>query len=299
VPTVSVVVVSYNAHEALRSCLNAVVATGHEIVVIDNASFDGSADMVRAEFPAAQLVAMDKNMGFGAAVNAGLRRTDSRYVLVLNGDAWPLAGALDRLLACGERASQTALLGPRLIDADGRPERSAIRPPRRGAALAFWTAFPGMVSAGYTIWRRLLGVRRKDAVREGEFLRGAAFLIRREAAEQVGGFDESFFMFNEEADLCLRLRRAGWKVEFVPSATFVHIGGASTQTAPEKMYREQIRSQLRFIAKHGGLERAASARRLLIFALRLRSWTGGGARARSAAAWLASAGPEDILRPPA
>jgi N-acetylglucosaminyl-diphospho-decaprenol L-rhamnosyltransferase len=296
-PTVSVVVVSYNARGALRACLNAVARDGHEVVVIDNASSDGSADLVRTEFPAARLVEMDKNAGFGAAVNAGLQTTDGRYVLILNPDAWPLDGALERLIVRAERVASTALLGPRLVDAQGTPQRSIIRQPQGVSALVFWTVFPGVVSSAYATWRRLLGFIGGEAIREGEFLVGAALLLRRAAVEQVGGFDESFFMFNEEADLCLRLQRAGWRIEFVPSATFVHIGGASTRIAPEQMYREQIRSHLRFFAKHRSMRKAALARRLLIVALRLRSFTGGGTSARSAAAWLASAGPEELLRP--
>jgi GT2 family glycosyltransferase len=295
-PTVSVVVISYNAREVLRSCLNVVTATGHEVAVIDNASSDGSPELIKTEFPSVRLTALDTNVGFGAGANTGVRTTQGEYILILNPDAWPLAGAVDHLVDRAERAPRTALLGPQLVDARGVPQRSVIRQPQGGAALALWTVFPDVVSNAYVLWRRL-GLPSTKEVRDGEFLMGAALLLRRVAIEQVGGFDESFFMFNEEADLCFRLRRAGWQVEFVPAATFVHLGGMSTRTAPEEMYREQIRSHLRFLAKHGSMDRAAVARRLLVFSLRLRALTGGGSRERTAAAWLASTDPEELLRP--
>jgi GT2 family glycosyltransferase len=292
--SLSVVVVSYNARDLLRSCLNAVAPLGHEVVVVDNASSDGSAELVREEFPGARLVAMQENVGFGAGVNAGMRATGSRYVLVLNPDAWPVDGGIDRLLEHAERAPGAALLGPRLIDPDGKAQRSTIRPP--GAfALALWIAFPRLVSGAYGIARRITGSGQREQVREGEFLMGAVLLLRREAVEQIGGFDEAFFMFNEEVDLCFRLRNAGWQIEFVPSATFVHVGGASTKTAPDQMYRELLRSHLRFLAKHRGLREAEMARRLLILALRSRAVFTGSAQERAAAAWLSSGGKKELL----
>jgi len=294
--SLSVVVVSYNARDLLRSCLSAVAPLGHELVVVDNASSDGSAELVREEFPVARLVAMQDNVGFGAGVNAGMRVTGSHYVLVLNPDAWPVGGAIDRLLEHAGRVPRAALLGPRLIDAHGKAQRSAIRPP--GAfALAFWIAFPRLFSGAYGIARRLTGSGGREKVREGEFLMGAVLLLRRKAVEQIGGFDEAFFMFNEEVDLCFRLRNAGWQVELVPSATFVHVGGASTQTVPDQMYRELLRSHLRFLAKHRGMREAELARRLLILALRFRAVFTGGVRERAAAAWLASSGKEELLAP--
>jgi len=121
-------------------------------------------------------------------------------------------------------------------------------------------------------------------------------LDRREAFDEIDRFDESSFMFNEDVDLCFRLRRAGWETAIVPSATFVHIGGGSTRSAPDEMYREQLRAHLRLRAKCGSVREAASARRRLVAALRIRGAIAGGARERSAAAWFAAASMDELLR---
>jgi GT2 family glycosyltransferase len=127
---------------------------------------------------------------------------------------------------------------------------------------------------------------------------GAVLLVRREAIAQVGGFDERFFMFSEETDLCFRMRQAGWTVEFYPEAEFVHVGGASTRVEWGRMYREQLRGHLLFLAKHQSLYRAEQARRLLVRALRLRALLFRGERSatyRQAAAWLASGNAKALI----
>ena len=128
------------------------------------------------------------------------------------------------------------------------------------------------------------------------FLVGTALLLRRQAVEEVGGFDERFFMFNEEIDLCWRLQHAGWQVELCPDATFEHVGGASSGSAWPALYREQLRGHLLFVAKHSGLRRAELARRVLLASTRVRSHAGGGEAAREAAAWLASGDIRALVR---
>jgi len=138
-----------------------------------------------------------------------------------------------------------------------------------------------------------------DRPAEAEFLMGAVLLLRRAAVEEAGGFDEDFFMFSEEVDLCYRLREAGWKVVFTPDAEFVHVGGASTRLAWGPLFREQLRGHLRFLAKHRGSREAERARRLLLASMRLRSVAFRGERGaayRQAAAWLASGDAEALLQ---
>jgi N-acetylglucosaminyl-diphospho-decaprenol L-rhamnosyltransferase len=137
-----------------------------------------------------------------------------------------------------------------------------------------------------------------DSVRDSEFLVGAVLLVRRQAFEDVGGFDPSFFMFNEEVDLCYRLRHRGWRVVFFPGAEFFHLGGASTRLDWNRMYREQLRSHLRFLTKHYGPRHADRGRRLLLCAMRLRSLVFRGDRrllSREAAAWLAGGDTATLL----
>ncbi len=172
--------------------------------------------------------------------------------------------------------------------------------PRGAISLAAWAAFPSAVSRAYRAWQRLGGRRRGAGVApatsvhvaEPQFVSGAVLLLRRTALDQVGLFDESFFMYSEETDLCRRMQRAGWGVAVVEEAAFVHAGGGSTKRQPDGMYGEQLLSYLRFFAKHHGPRRAERARRLLAAALLLRAaLTFGDARPRGrrAARQLASA----------
>lgn len=289
--SVSVVVVSYNGRRVLGSCLDAVAASGREIVVVDNASPDGSAAFVRTHYPAVELIALDRNLGYGAAANIGIPATAGRYVLLLNADAWPVGDAIDRLIESAEAAPRAGLLGPRLVGGDGAPRRSVIRQPGR-LGLPLWTLFPRLGTGGYGAWRRLGSV---EEVRRSEFVIGAALLLRREALAEVGGFDERFFMYNEDVDLCVRLRHAGWQARIVPSATFVHLGGVSSRPIQDEMYRELLRSHLGFRAKYGSARDADTTRRLLVAALRLRAAAGGGEADRRAADWLAASETAELL----
>jgi N-acetylglucosaminyl-diphospho-decaprenol L-rhamnosyltransferase len=292
---VSVVVVTYNALPWIERCLESVRA--HETIVVDHGSTDGTLELVRRRFPQARLIE-EGNTGLGAGSNTGMRVASGDYFLLLNSDAWAVGDAVDRLVAFAEEHPEAAIVGPKLLNADGSLQRSV-----RG--------FP-------TIWRltteyfflRKLGPRtqalnafyasrfRHDEVREAEFLMGACLLVRREAADTVGLFDEDFFMFSEETDWCYRFRQAGWKVLFFPGAEFVHVGGASTSQNWGPMYREQLRGHLRFLAKHQGPREAERARRLLLASMRMRAVLFQGDRGRTsreAARWLASGRAQELL----
>jgi N-acetylglucosaminyl-diphospho-decaprenol L-rhamnosyltransferase len=282
---VTVVVVSYNARDSLRTCLNA-LGGAESVIVVDNASTDGSVEVVR-EFAGVRLIALDENLGFGSAANIGLRSSRSTYVLLLNCDAWPLGDAITGLVEAAEKEPRAALFGPRLVDATGRTQRSVIRHPGPLALLS-WMLLPRVISSAYGAWRRDARADEVRAVNPPEFLQGAVLLIRRCPVEKLGGFDERFFMFNEDVDLCFRLRQAGWGVLFVPSETFVHVGGVSTAASPDDMTREHHRSLMALTAKHGSLHRADLVRRLLVFVLSVRSLRRGREDDRRTARWLAS-----------
>jgi len=285
----SIIVVSYNAREYLERCLETV--GGYEVVVVDSGSTDGSRELVRERFPEVRLVELAANRGFGAGANEGMRVSSGRWFLLLNSDAWPVGDAIGELVAFGDRHPDIGVAGPRLLNPDGSLQRSV-----RG--------FPTVwrLATEYFFLRKLApGTRALNAfyaanfdhqkVRKAEFLMGAVLLLRREAIAQVGGFDERFFMFSEETDLCYRMRKAGWTVEFYPEAEFVHVGSASTRPEWGRMYREQLRGHLLFLAKHQSLYRAEQARKMLLQALRLRALLFRGERARTyrqAADWLAS-----------
>jgi N-acetylglucosaminyl-diphospho-decaprenol L-rhamnosyltransferase len=292
---VSVVVVTYNALPWLERCLGSV--RGYETIVVDHGSTDGTLELVRERFPDARLIEQE-NRGLGGGSNAGMRVASGDYFLLLNSDAWALGDAVERLVLFAEDNPTAAVVGPKLLNPDGSLQRTV-----RG--------FPTVwrLSTEYFFLRKLAPRTRAlnafygsrfdhDDVREAEFLMGACLLVRRQAADTVGLFDEDFFMFSEETDWLYRFRQAGWKVLFYPGAEFVHVGGATTSQNWGPMYREQLRGHLRFLAKHGSERDAERARRLLLASMRLRSVAFRGPRrktSREAARWLSRGSARDLL----
>ena len=295
----SIIVVSYNARDYLERCLGSVAGRGYEVIVVDNASTDGSAELVRGRFPDVRLIELPENRGFGAGNNAGMRVASGRWFLLLNSDAWPVGNAVEELVAFGDRHPGIGIAGPRLRSTNGSLQRS-VRGFPTVWRLATEYFFLRKLAPGTMALNGLYGANfDHETVKKAEYLMGAVLLLRREAIAQVGGFDERFFMFSEEVDLCYRMRRAGWTVEFYPEAEFVHVGGASTRLEWDRMYREQLRGHLLFLAKHRSLYRAEKARKMLVRALRLRALLFRGERGETysqAADWLASGNAKALLQ---
>jgi GT2 family glycosyltransferase len=188
----------------------------------------------------------------------------------MNGDAWPQQEAVERLVAFAKSDPQAGVVGPRLVHPDG-----TLQPSVRGFPTLWRLATEYLFLRWLAPRSRLLNAFYGSGFdhstrRDAEFLVGAVLLVRGEALDEIGGFDERFFMFNEEVDLCYRVRAAGWGVVFWPGAEFVHVGGASTASAWPEMYREQLRSHLRFLDKHMGLKEAERGRNLIALAMTLR-----------------------------
>jgi N-acetylglucosaminyl-diphospho-decaprenol L-rhamnosyltransferase len=278
---ISVVVISYNSRADLERSLPAVAGPGRQVIVVDNASTDESCAFVRDRFPEVQLLELNENLGYGAACNEGLRAASAPLVLLLNPDAWPVGDGIERLAACATVRPRLGAVAPQLHSPDGREQQTFVGLPTR-----WWTGRPALTSAPSRFFRpRLrLGPRRG-------FLVGAVLLLRREAVEEIGGFDPSFFMFYEEVDLCWRLQHGGWSIDVCREAEFVHIGGTSTRRDWARMYREQLRGHLLFLAKHQGLATAEQARRYLRWVLRARMLARWGEQRRAyreAVLWLSS-----------
>ncbi|MGH3077623.1 MAG: glycosyltransferase family 2 protein [Gaiellaceae bacterium] len=288
----AVVVVTYDGLSWIEQCLESV--RGAQVVVVDNGSRDGTVALVRERFPEVRVVESE-NRGLGAGWNIGIRETASRYVLLLNADAWLLGDALTRLVAFADEHPRAAVVGPRLLYPDGTLQRSV-----RG--------FPTLwrLATEYFFLRRLgphtsalnafyAGGFDHDEVRDAEFVMGACMLVRREAIDAVGPLDEDFFLFSEETDWCYRFRQAGWEVLFFPGAECVHVGGAAHGG---RLYRENLLGHLRFLRKHDGARAAERARVLLLAALRLRGTLFRGERGRvyrETAVWLASGSAAELL----
>jgi GT2 family glycosyltransferase len=296
-PRVSAIVVSFNSRAYLERCLGSVLGAVDDVVVVDSASSDGSGELVRERFPSVRIIELQENRGFGAAMNVGVEATDGDYLLLLNPDAWATDGAVATLVECAEGDVLAGIVGPRLSNPGGTLQRSVrgYPTPWRLATEYFflrWLAprsrlFNSFYGAGFD----------HGSTANVEFLVGAALLVRRSAFDEIGGFDPDFFMFNEEVDLSYRMKHAGRRILFCPEAEFAHVGGASTTPVWDSMYREQLRSHLRFLNKHHDQVVAERMRKVLVWAMRLRALVFRGERrrlSRATARWLASA-PASVL----
>jgi GT2 family glycosyltransferase len=289
---VACVVVTYDALPWIEQCLASVA--GAPTVVVDNGSSDGTRDVVRERFPAVRLVEAE-NRGLAAGWNRGIAETDAEHVLVLNADAWLVEDALDRLVALADATPRAAVVAPRLLDPDGTLQRSV-----RG----FPT--PWRLATEYLYLRKLAPRSRvlnafygagfdHDSTRAVEWVMGACFLVRRSAYDDVGPFDERFFLFSEEVDWMRRATDARWSIVFTPDARCVHVGGAAHGG---RMLRENVRGQLLYLTLHGRPGDAERARLVMRAALvaRGRLYRGErGAVYRAAARWLGSGDVEALL----
>jgi GT2 family glycosyltransferase len=262
----AVVIVSWNVRELLRACLTSVGASTlpTHTVVVDNASADASADMVRTEFPDVTLVAAAENLGFTRGNNEGLRvlgllgEADSRRppqpspVLLLNPDAELLPGALETLVAYLAEHPKVGAVGPLLLNSDGSIQSSRRRFPTLLTVLAESTPLEWHWPGNPWARRYRMADVPPDSAGPVDWVTGAAMLVRGEVLAALGGFDEGFFMYSEEVDLCRRMLSAGWQVHFVPGARVLHHEGQSSgQVAPQRHLYFQ-RSRVRYMRKHHG-----------------------------------------------
>lgn len=260
---ISAIVVSHDSERVLPRCLGSLAEAagrGLEVVVVDSGSSDASPDLVRARFGFARVLELRENVGFGAAVNRGVAASTGESLLLLNPDAWPEDDALDRLAAALAADPRLGLVAPRLHYPDGRPQ--FVWAPDRGVAGEALQKARNPHEARRWSHRplerllRLLGPG---------WLTVACALLRRQAFEQVGGFDERYFLYFEDVDLGMRLRRAGWRAAVVEGARACHLGGGGEPLSEDAMLHYR-RSQLRYYRQH----RPAWEARVLLWRLRRR-----------------------------
>jgi hypothetical protein len=254
-PGVAIIIVSYNVRDHLARCLESLAARPpdgpHEIVVVDNASSDGSAAMVRERWPGVRLLALDRNIGFAAANNAGIgitRAAGSPLLLLLNSDTIVRGGAIDVLVDRLTATPDAAVAGPRLVDAAGAPELS-FGPMVRPFSELRQKTLVRLHERGWSIARRLIR-RLTSRERFADWVTGACLLVWRTDAEAVGLLDERYFMYLEDVDFCAAIRARGRRVLFTPAAELVHLRGRSRAAAPAAVEAAYRRSQLAFYEKH-------------------------------------------------
>lgn len=245
------IIVNWNAGNWLRQCLESLLQQkGHEeleIIVVDNASTDSSTDMVKNNFPMVRLIEVNRNLGFAAANNIGIKASRGEYLCFINPDVVVQNGCIGNLLAFMETHSEVGLVGPRLLNGDLTLQES-------------WSSYPTIWSVlRYSLGvERLLGRRdtrgaRKESDWESvEVLFGAFWLGRRKAVLEVGPLDERFFMYLEDVDWCRRFAAKGWKIAYVPVAEAIHYGGRSASQASKKTFLEFQRSRMLYFQKHYG-----------------------------------------------
>jgi N-acetylglucosaminyl-diphospho-decaprenol L-rhamnosyltransferase len=248
----AIVIVSFNAREDLDRTLASLhdapsVATT-EVVVVDNASRDGSAAMVRERWPDVSLIEAGGNLGFSRANNIGIRATRSEFILLLNSDTIVPAGAIDALLAELRAHPEAAVLGPRLLDKEGRLEISfgrMIGPFTELGQKAMGSLYDHDVALAHR-WVR----RRASREREVDWVSGACLLVRRADADAAGLLDERFFLYTEDVDFCASVRALGRTVRYTPEIEIVHARGRSRRHDPRAAVAAYRRSQLAFYVKH-------------------------------------------------
>jgi N-acetylglucosaminyl-diphospho-decaprenol L-rhamnosyltransferase len=260
----SVIIVSYNTSRLLQDCLESLVnnACSHdlEIFVVDNASADDSVAMVREHFPQVKLIANQKNMGFAAANNQVYKEFTGRYLILLNPDARVQPGAIDCAVEFMEGHPEVGICGGRLLNANGQLEPSARRFPNSLFKFLIISGLSDKFSASKFFSQADYKYFDHRSAIEVEWVPGTFSLIRRDMLEEIGLFDERFYLYYEETDLCLRARRAGWKVYFFPGAEVIHIGGASSKTRKDmqldlggaQLLKFRMRSELLYFRKNFG-----------------------------------------------
>ena len=257
---ISVVVLNYRTPDqtvrAIESIAHAIHDIDIEIIVVDNASGDGSSDAIRKSLPSARVIELHDNMGFSAGMNAGVREAHGDYVLLLNSDVEAMPESLAELLGYIRANPHVGLCAPLLVDANEKPTRTLLVQP------TLWrTLVPALGKLRYKQWRRRIGSEPLDV----EATEGAALLVSRSAMEKAGLLDEEFFFYHEIVEWCMRIRDAGFRVVIVPSASMKHLCGGSSGGVWLPARIELKRSEYQLLAKRlGGVVRCVAIARDVI-----------------------------------
>jgi N-acetylglucosaminyl-diphospho-decaprenol L-rhamnosyltransferase len=293
---VSVVIVSYRSRESLALCLPSLercrARVPLEVIVVDNASGDGTAEWVRAEHGWVELISSDSNEGFARGVACGARRARGGLLLLLNPDCEVTPEALERLLQESEQNPQLAAVAPALQDGAGRPTRSCGRFPTLWSLVCDHLGLAGWLPRTAWFGGYKYGERPVETLQAVDWASGAALLIPRAAWERVGEFDRDIFMYMEDVDWCRRAATLGLGVRRVPEAVFVHHGQRSSVQVPHETYLHNLRARVHYFQKHHSRRAAGAARAILRTSL-VAKWAvaaarGGRARARVYALGLAA-----------
>jgi len=276
---VSVVIVNWNTRRLLRNCIRSIYENvnglKYEILVVDNGSSDGSADMVKRTFTGVKLIVNKENRGFATANNQGILAAQGRYVLLLNSDTEVLPDCFEKAVDFADSHSNSAVVGCRVLNPD-----KSLQP----TCFMFPSVFNMALSVSYLykllprssfFSRESMGQWDRQDIREVDVVTGCFMLVRAQAIREVGRMDERFFMYAEETDWCYRFKQAGWSIMFTPDCEIIHLGGQSSGKIRSEMLIQLRLSILKFIDKHHGRlkYKVACFLTIVFFAVRLPVWS--------------------------
>jgi GT2 family glycosyltransferase len=248
----SIIIVSWNTEKLLDSCLQSIYnnpfSGEYEIWLVDNASSDGSVEMVKTKYPTVKLIENQNNPGFAGGNNQAIRLSKGKYVLLLNPDTEVKPEALNKMVSFLEGCVKAGAAGAKLVSPDGSMQHSCH--PSLTLPREMWRLFHLDKLRSFGMYD--MHQWDKNMPRQVDVLQGAALLLRKSALDQVGLMDEDYFMYTEEVDLCYRLKKGGWQLWWVPEAEVLHYGGQSTKLVKEKMFLTLYESRLKFFRKHHG-----------------------------------------------
>lgn len=276
---VSVVVVNWNTQDILRDCLRSIYEQGGEIdlevIVVDNASTDGSVEMVKKDFPQITLIENSQNRGFAAANNQGIAISKERYVLLLNSDTVVLDNAIAKTAAFADSHPEAAVVGCRVLNPDRTLQPTCFMFPSILNMLLSSTYLYKLFPKSKFFGRERMTWWNRNDIREVDVVTGCFMLVRQDAIKKVGSMDEQFFMYGEETDWCYRFKQAGWKILFTPFAEIIHLGGQSAKKKAVTMIVQIRKSILQFMKKHHGplVYRTACLLIISFLAVRLPIWS--------------------------
>lgn len=273
-PDVSIIIVNWNTRQLLADCINDIKSYTHdltyEIIVVDNASSDGSQEMVRTTFPDVHLIANTENVGFARANNQAIRGSRGRYVLLLNSDAFVRDQTIAQTVAFMDAHPDAGMVGCKLRYADGRLQPSCTTFPTLFTELLIATQLERLFPKS-----RLFGTYRMtywnfNDIRKVDVIMGAYMLVRATAIEQLGMLDESYFMYSEEVDWCYRFKQNGWKVYFYPYVEAIHLWGGSSKPVRVEMLIQLYLSRVAFFRRYYGTTSANLLKLIVGFSCLLR-----------------------------
>jgi GT2 family glycosyltransferase/peptidoglycan/xylan/chitin deacetylase (PgdA/CDA1 family) len=278
---VSIIIVNFNTKDLLRDCLNSIFHQAgdvdYRVIVVDNASIDGSPEMVKNEFPHVALIENSTNRGYAAACNQGMKVADGRYILLLNSDVLICDSAVEKTVRYADSHSQVGIVGCQVWESEDKIMMTCFRFPGITNLLLSTSGLSRLFKHNRLLGREKMQWWQRDSECQVDVVPGVFMLVRREAVEQVGLMDENYFFYSEEVDWCYRFSKAGWKTMFWPGARIIHIGGGaqSSKKTPEKSYVLLVKGKLIFFKKNRGFTSYLLARAIYLvqFVLKYCLWT--------------------------